>query len=53
MQTCQITARFVPTSLGNKSVSLQVSADPGGSAVAQLSGSSVTKSLVVLTPGHV
>ncbi len=50
MQTCQITARFVPTSLGNKSVSLQVSADPGGSAVAQLSGSSVTKSLVVLTP---
>ena len=50
-QSCQMTARFVPTGLGDKSVSLQVSADPGGSAVAQLTGSSITKSAVVLSPG--
>jgi len=49
-QSCQMTARFVPTSLGDKSVSLQASADPGGSAVAQLSGSSITRSAVVLSP---
>src|SRR4051812_42519976 len=40
--SCQITVRFAPTGLGAKSASLTVSASPGGTAVAQLSGTGIT-----------
>jgi hypothetical protein len=36
--TCQVTVRFAPTSSGVKAASLTASANPGASAVAQLSG---------------
>ena len=47
---CQITVRFAPVGLGAKSASLTVSASPGGTAVAQLSGTGITQGTVTITP---
>ncbi|HET6149696.1 MAG TPA: choice-of-anchor D domain-containing protein [Polyangia bacterium] len=49
-QTCQITVRFTPTALGAKSISIKLAADPGGSAVAQLTGTGISAGSVVFTP---
>src|SRR4051812_18753533 len=48
--SCQITVRFAPTGLGAKSASLTVSASPGGTAVAQLSGTGITQGTLTITP---
>lgn len=50
-RTCQITVRFSPTEAGAKSASLIVSGDPGGAAVAQLSGTGITPSALGIAPG--
>jgi len=50
LQTCKINVRFNPTSVGAKSMSLKLSADPGGSAIAQLTGTGITPGSVVFTP---
>ena len=47
---CQITVRFAPSGLGAKSASLTVSASPGGTAVAQLSGTGITQGTLTITP---
>ena len=48
--SCQITVRFAPSGLGAKSASLTVSASPGGTAVAQLSGTGITQGTLAITP---
>ncbi len=48
--SCQITVRFAPKGVGAKSASLTVSASPGGTAVAQLSGTGITQGTLTITP---
>jgi hypothetical protein len=50
-RTCQITVRFSPTSAGVKSAALTVSGTPGGAAVAQLTGTGITPSVLAISPG--
>lgn len=48
---CALTVRFAPTGVGPKSASVTVSAGTAGSAVAQLSGTSITQGTLAITPG--
>ncbi|MCC6997727.1 MAG: choice-of-anchor D domain-containing protein, partial [Deltaproteobacteria bacterium] len=48
--TCQITVRFSPSSAGGKSASLNVTATPGGSAIAQLAGMGLSVGNLIITP---
>ncbi len=48
--TCQITVRFSPSTAGAKSASLNVTASPGGSAIAQLSGMGLSVGEIIITP---
>jgi len=48
--TCTIQIRFQPTSSGAKSASLVVSATPGGSATASLSGTGLSPASITFTP---
>jgi hypothetical protein len=48
--TCQITIRFNPGDIGAKAASLAVSANPGGTAVAQVSGTGITAGAVTIAP---
>jgi hypothetical protein len=50
MGTCTVTAVFAPTSAGTKSGSLEISASPGGSAAATLSGVAQTPATLSVTP---
>lgn len=48
--TCTISVNFAPTNSGGRSASLGVSAQPGGSAAASLSGNGLSPAVLVLTP---
>ena len=47
---CNVEVKFVPTSAGTKSSSLEVSASPGGTVVAPLTGSNPGPALLVVAP---
>ncbi len=49
--TCVVTVSFRPTSAGGKTASLNVSASPGGSVMANLDGSGVGVGSLTLSPG--
>ena len=48
--TCQITLRFSPTSAGSKTASVTVTATPGGTTVASLTGIGLAPGALTMTP---
>ncbi len=49
-QTCAVIVTFKPTTSGAKSASLQITADPGGTATAALSGTGLAAPALAISP---